>query len=243
MLVYENVALLGTSHIAKSSIKEIKKAIVEEDPDLVAVELDQRRLYALMHQGKHKASIADIRHIGLTGYIFTQIGGWVQKKLGRSVGVKPGSDMLTAIKEAHKRKIPVALIDQDIEITLRKFTKRLTRKEKWQFVKDIVRGFLFKEREIKRLGVTHLDLSKVPEREIIIKLTAELKKKYPNVYDVLIKERNEIMAKKVASLMKNYVKVLVVVGAGHEEEMVRLIKHYKNKVERVKGVDYEINSV
>ena len=38
-------------------------------------------------------------------------------------------------------------------------------------------------------------------KETIKKLTNKVKKRYPSVYNVLIKERNEIMAKNLAHLM------------------------------------------
>ncbi len=41
---------------------------------------------------------------------------------------------------------------------------------------------------------------------------------------MLIKERNEFMAKNLAMLMKKEEKVLAIVGAGHEDEIINVIK-------------------
>jgi len=60
-------------------------------------------------------------------------------------------------------------------------------------------------------------------KETVKKLTMMLKKSYPSVYNTLIKERNEIMAKNLYNLM-NFGKIVAVVGAGHEDEIIGLIE-------------------
>ena len=48
----ENLTIIGTSHIAKQSIEEIKNSVAETKPDIIALELDNKRLYALIHEKK-----------------------------------------------------------------------------------------------------------------------------------------------------------------------------------------------
>jgi len=127
---YENLTIIGTSHIAKQSLEDVEKAIVEGKPDIIALELDRKRLYSLFKKDRNKIRIYDIRKIGVKGFVFSLIGAWAEKKLGKLVGVAPGSEMKKAVILAKKHKIKVALIDQDIEITLRRFSKSLTWKEK-----------------------------------------------------------------------------------------------------------------
>ena len=79
---------------------------------------------------------------------------------------------------------------------------------------------------MKKYGVKELDLTKVPSKKMIKKLTSEVKKRYPNVYNVLIEERNKIMALNLKRLMESNPDKLIIaiIGAGHEEEMMDLIK-------------------
>ena len=87
-----------------------------------------------------------------------------------------------------------------------------------------------KHGHVHRRGVLKdLDLSKVPPKDLIKKLTDELRQKYPNVHKVLVAERNTIMAKKISALMQQYPdkKIVAVIGAGHEEEMLDLIRNHK----------------
>lgn len=219
---YKNLILLGTSHISKQSIEDIKRIIEKEKPKIIALELDYIRFNSLLKKKKKRLKIKDIKQIGITGFLFNIIGAWSSKKLGKLVGVSPGSEMLTAIKIAKKEKINIVLIDRDIRITLKRLSRFITWKEKMKFILELFK-ISKNKKEIKKL-----DLTKVPNKFIIKRLTNELKKKYPSAYRVLIYERNIIMAKNLNKLMNtSNKKILAIVGAGHEEEMIKLIKNEK----------------
>src|SRR3989338_5355762 len=155
---YKNLIFLGTSHIAKQSLDEVKKYIVDEKPDIVALELDKRRLYVLMSKSPKKIEWGSIRHIGLKGFLFSLIGAWAEKKLGSIVGVAPGSEMRQAFNLAKKEKIEIALIDQDIEITLQRLSKSITWKEKFNFLADLFKALFIRKNEIE------FDLTTVPDK-------------------------------------------------------------------------------
>ena len=224
---YKNLTIIGTSHIAKQSLEQVEATIKKENPGIIALELDKKRFYALTPKVERKISLRGIKKIGLKGFIFSIIGAWIEKKLGRYVGVEPGSEMLKAIELARKNQIKIALIDQDIEITLAKISKTFTWKEKFNFILDLLRGIIFKKKEMKELGITELDLTKVPSKEVIKKLIKKVKMRYPNFYKVLIEERNQIMADNLRDIIAQNPekKILAIVGAGHEEELMRLIKN------------------
>jgi pheromone shutdown-related protein TraB len=217
-LHYKNVKLLGTSHIAKESIEKINKEFIDLNPDIVCVELDSKRLHALLTDQKPDYSLKGIKQYGLTGYLFAVVGGFIQQKLGNVVGIKPGSDMLTAVKISKSSNKQLFLVDQDIEITLRRFSKTFTFREKFRLIWDIMRAPFNKKMNI--------DLSKVPKEELITKLMGDMKIRYPNLYMVLIDDRNKVMAKNIYHIMSKNVdkKILVVIGAGHEKELLELIK-------------------
>ena len=217
---YKNLVILGTSHIAKQSLDEVKKYIEEEKPDMIAIELDSKRLPALMSKSPRRIELKAIRHIGLKGFVFSLIGAWAEKKLGNLVGVAPGSEMKQAVQIAKKNNIKIALVDQDIEITLRRLSKTLTWKEKWNFAADIVKAIFTRNKEID------FDLRTVPEKKIIRKLTSKLKERYPNVHKVLIEERNSVIAGNLRNLMDSNPdkKILAIIGAGHVDDVLELVK-------------------
>ncbi len=223
MLRFKNLTLLGTSHVAVQSIKEVKQLINEIKPEVVALELDKPRLIALMSTEKPKIKIQDVIKMGLGTFLINSIGAWIETKFGKMVGVKPGTEMKTAVLEARKINAKLALIDRDIKITLKRLRKKITWKEKFTIIYDIIMGAIFKKGEVEKFN-----LQEVPSKELIDKLVKRVKIRYPTFYKVLIDERNKFMAKRLAQLMQNYQnqEIVAVIGAGHEEEMVSLIKKY-----------------
>ncbi|MEW5897030.1 MAG: TraB/GumN family protein [Nanoarchaeota archaeon] len=223
------IRIIGTSHIAKQSIEEIKKAIEAEKetekPDIIAVELDLQRASALLQQQKNKVPVSSIGEIGVKGYVFVKVGQFIQRKLGKIVGIAPGSEMKTAILLAKKYRLEVAFIDQPIQITLKNFSKELTWKEKGRFISDIFQGIFFPKKQMEKIGMDKIDLRKVPATHIISKLIKHLKERYPSIHKTLIEDRNKYMVKKLVHLQKENPdkKILAVVGAGHKEGMEKLL--------------------
>ncbi|MBI2649766.1 TraB/GumN family protein [Candidatus Woesearchaeota archaeon] len=217
---YKNLVFLGTSHIARQSLGEVKKLIKEEKPGIIALELDKKRLHALMSKAPRKIDIRSIRQIGLKGFLFSLFGAWAERKLGKLVGVAPGSEMKQAVKIAQKENIKIALIDQDIEITLKRLSKSITWKEKFNFLTDLLKALFSRKKEVE------FDLNTVPDKNIIRRLTGKLKERYPNFYRVIIEERNVAIANNIKNLMNssNDKKILVILGAGHIDEVLELVK-------------------
>ncbi|MGH9424718.1 MAG: TraB/GumN family protein, partial [Terriglobia bacterium] len=114
----------------------------------------------------------------------------------------------------------LALVDQDIEVTLKRFSQTLTWKEKWRLLVDVLKGLVLRKSEFA------FDLSTVPDEKLIQKMIKQVQKRYPNIYRVLVTERNQVMAHRLAHLMHSYPDKLIVavVGAGHGKELVQLIR-------------------
>lgn len=233
-MTLKNLRIIGSSHISKDSIIEVERTITDWKPDIVAVELDKRRAYGLLSGQESKPRLRDITKIGFKGYLFTIIGGIVQKKLGKLVGVSPGTEMKTAMQLAIKNKLKLTFIDQDIGITLKKFSKALSWKERFNFIADIFKAIIFRKPEIQ------IDISKVPPKEVIKTLIDKTKERYPNIYRVLVEERNIIMARNLVRIINNNPekKVMAVVGAGHESEIKRIVKE---RLETGISVTYSFN--
>jgi len=191
----------------------------KEKPQIVALELDRGRLGALLSGNKGKGNILQY---GIKGYVFAKLAHYVEHKLGARTGVKPGSEMILAYNLAQKNNARVALIDQDIRITLKRLN--ITWLERWRFIVDIFKGgfqYFFNKDSLPRF-----DLHTVPPEELIESLITQMKDRYPNIYNVLVEERNQYMAKKLLTLMERFPesKILAVVGAGHGREIVRIVK-------------------
>ena len=222
---YNNLTIIGTSHIAKESINEVKQFILEEKPKIIALELDKLRFLALLNKKKKGVRVNDLRRIGFTGLLFNIMGAWAEKKLGKLIDTKPGAEMLTAIKLAKKEKIPIFLIDQDIRITLSNLSKKITWKEKLRLMGDLIIGNFHNSKKVK------LDLNKVPDEKTINKMTEEFEKRYPTLYEVLVIKRNKTMAKNLNKLLTKEPnkEILAIIGAGHEQEVIDILKNEGKK--------------
>lgn len=225
MISYKNLSVIGTSHIAIESIEEVKRAIVIHKPQIVAIELDKNRFVSLLSKKRPKPGIRMIFELGVGGFLFNLIGAWAEKKMGKMVGVSPGDEMKAAIALAAEQKATIALIDQDIRVTIKHLFQYLTWKEKSRFLADIFMGLFF------RKGVIKFDPRKVPTQQLIHKMILQVKGRYPSFYKALIEERNDYMAKNLYNLMlkNNDKEIIAVIGAGHEKEIIGLVKGYEGR--------------
>ncbi|MBI2175967.1 TraB/GumN family protein [Candidatus Woesearchaeota archaeon] len=219
---YGNLTVIGTSHIAEDSISRVREAILSEKPEVVAVELDHARLHALLSEEKPRFSPAMIKVMGLTGFVFFAIASFLQRRLGKLIGAVPGQEMKTAVQIAQENKIRIALIDQPLSITMSNLS-RISIREKLKLVRDLILGFTGIETE-----KIQFDLTKTPSSRFVEMAMKKLKERYPGLYKALVSDRNEHMAKMLARIMKlePESRIVAVVGAGHEGEIVRLAKAY-----------------
>lgn len=218
MKAYKNLILIGTSHIAKQSMHEVKAAIAGNKPAVVCVELDEGRFYGLINN-KRSGKIS-IRDIGLSGYLFARLGSFVQKHLGKIVDLEPGSEMLAAVHASKDVGAKIALIDQDIQVTLRNL--HFTWRDAWNMLSDTVRGIIQPKKEAEKLGIKNLDLRKVPPAELVEKLILRVKERHPGIYKALISDRDRFMAHRLYRIMQENEKsvIVAVVGAGHEPGII-----------------------
>ncbi|MBR9676891.1 hypothetical protein GOV04_02025 [Candidatus Woesearchaeota archaeon] len=221
--------IIGTSHISRESINEIKNAFNSFEPTILALELDVNRAQALLSKQKSSGfGFRAIKQVGLQGYLFGVIASWVQRRLAKKTGLNPGDEMKQALLLARKNKLKVFFIDRDIAITLRRLSQSITWREKLRVFKDLFFGVFTIKKQLRAAGVETLDLSKVPPKTVIKKLMLALKSKYPTIYKVLVYERDHIMANNLEKIIQEFGddKILAVMGAGHEDSVKKLLEKY-----------------
>ncbi len=194
------IHIYGTSHVSEDSLKVIDEKIDEHDPDIVALELDLLRLEALL-TGDRPSS----------GPVFLWIMKKFQNFVGSRTGVMPGEEMLHAFKKAIDEDREVALIDQDIRITVNRLGE-VRRKEKVKAAFSLLGGLF--------IG-GGFDLSSIPQDEQIERLLEEFKDRYPELYNVLVRERDQVMSDALRQLQTENpdAEIVAFVGAGHEQEL------------------------
>jgi len=223
--VDENILLVGTAHVSPKSVVEVRQAIEDFKPDIVAVELCERRYKVLTEKQKWESTPITKLLKDRNAYVFIAQSflSSYQRKLGKKFGAEPGSEMLEAIKAAEEKGIKVLLADRDITVTLKRAWKRMSFREKARIAWTLLQlPFIDYEEEGK-----DLDLEELMKEDALSAMMKELKQLAPNVATVLIFERDTFIAKKIAAAAKGK-KVLAVIGAGH-------IKGVKKKIRRVQN--------
>jgi pheromone shutdown-related protein TraB len=210
--------IVGTAHVSAESVREVREAIVDFRPDVVAVELDPGR-YAALKKQVSEASVSEV----LEAKTFTQllvqwILAYIQRRIGLDVGVEPGAEMKAAVEESEARGIQVALIDRDIRITLRRFWRSLSLIEK-------IKMFYALAVSLGHLDDEEIDIEELKRQDVIDVAMEEFRRFSPNGARALIDERDAYLAHQISGLSKAHERVLVVIGAGHLQGVNRYLEN------------------
>ena len=132
----KEIILVGTVHISKDSVEEVRRVIEKENPDVVGVELCESRFDALKNAKKWEdTNILDIIKEGMIFiFLINLLLSNYQKRLGDKFGVKPGSEFIEAISIAEKKNIKIALIYRNIQTTLKRAWNKMKLKEKFKLM-------------------------------------------------------------------------------------------------------------
>jgi pheromone shutdown-related protein TraB len=220
-----DILLVGTAHVSNISVEEVKSAIKEFKPDVVAVELCKRRYQTLIEKEKwENTPITSFLQTDKAFLILAQTFlASIQKRMGKEFGSEPGAEMLAAIEEAKKQNLKIELVDRDISITLRRAWRKMGIREKfrlaWEFMKAMIG---YEEEEIKKI-----DLEELMKEDVVTAMMKEFSEIAPSVSNVLIDERNQYIARKILEAKEKYGKVLAVVGAGHVKGLKEYLKDGK----------------
>ena len=203
----DNIRLVGTAHISRTSADLVKEQIDDFEPDIVAVELDSDRLQALKNpQAFDEETLGSaIKNGKAPLLLFQSLLAAQQRKMGLELGEKPGVDLLTAVEEAEQKEIPLALIDRDVKITLRRVWSKMG-----FFQKIKVLNALLAPEEDEDIDVESI----AQDSDLISEMMDELRRMVPAAGEVLIDERDEFLASRIRTEASKG-KVLAVMGAGH----------------------------
>jgi pheromone shutdown-related protein TraB len=215
----ECLKIIGTAHVSKESVEEVKDAIYEQNPDVVAIELDYNRYVRLMQEKnsikqEKNISAAEIikgKQLGL--FLTSGILSFFQSKIGAELDVKPGSEMIAAIDAGNDIGAKISLIDRDINVTLKRAINQMGLYEKTKFILSIIPS-MFGKNEIDNIE----DLKK---EETLEEVMEYFKKMSPSAYNVLVQERDAYLAKSILEIEEDH--VIAVVGAGHKKGIIRYL--------------------
>lgn len=208
-LAGRKIVLIGTAHVSKESIAEVKNEIESLKPDCVAVELDEKRYNSMMDLESWKN--LDIVKVLKRREGFLMLANLVlssfQKRMGKNVGVKPGDEMLAAINCAKENNILFTLVDRPIQITLRRAWAKNSLWGKCKLLASMIASAFDNEE------ISEAEIEKLKSGNEMDSMMKELSEYLPSVKEVLIDERDRYLASHIWESEGNT--IVAVLGAGH----------------------------
>ena len=210
----ECLKIIGTAHVSQESVDEVKDAIYEYQPDVVAIELDRGRYTRLKEQmmgieRDDPISVTNIIKENKVGLFFTStLLSYFQSKIGADLDVAPGSEMIGAIEASEDLGIPIALIDRDVNITLQRALNKMGFVEKAKFIFGLIASVFGLDDE------EDIDVEELKNPENLDDLMDMFKDEAPSVHEVLVHERDAYLAGSILRIPQDH--VIAVVGAGHK---------------------------
>lgn len=240
----ECLTIIGTAHVSENSVNEVKDAIYEQQPEVVAIELDRGRYTRLKQEmagieEDNTISVSQIIKENKVGLFFvTTLLSYFQSKVGDDVDVRPGAEMVGAIEACEDLQIPIALIDRDITITLQRALNKMGFMEKAKFMFGLIASALgFGDEE-------DVDIEELKNPDNLDDLMEMFKDEAPSVYETLVHERDAYLAGRLMQIPQD--RVIAVVGAGHRPGIEKYLDnpetlpplHELEQIETKKGIPW-----
>ncbi len=227
----KTLLLIGTAHVSKESADLVRRVILNEKPDCVCIELDEKRYDSLTKKKKWES--LDLKQIIKNKQLSTLVVNLVlasyQKKLGAQLGVTPGLELLEAAKAADELDIPVLLCDREVRVTLRR-AWRSTSFFKKNYLIATLFGSLFDNTQISEEKISELK-----SKDVLSELMDELGQTMPDLKKVIIDERDTFLSEKIKESKGR--KIVAVVGAGHVAGIkIALDQDRQSEMERINTI-------
>ena len=212
--------LLGTAHVATASVEAVKEQIETYQPKIVGVELCKTRHDALV-EGRRldKEGLRRVIKEGKAPMVLMQaMLSAEQRRLGLNEGQEPGAELLAAVETARVAGIDVALVDRDIQVTMRRAWKKMKWRERFRLLFSLFGD----DEELEE----DFDLDELlTDSDLLSTMMEDLKEFSQGAGEALIDERDRYIAEKIMQ-SKTEEKMLVVVGAGHLKGIERALNPY-----------------
>lgn len=189
------ITLVGVGHVFVIS-DQVKDLIRSRRPEVVCLELDPARFRALMDRGQH-------RNAPLQYMLLAQI----QRRIAGKFGSEAGAEMLAAASAAGEVGAKVALIDMDASMVFSRLWRAMSFREKLGMFSGALIGLVASKEKVER------EMQRYEENETVYLET--LGDEFPSVKRVLLDERNQHMAQRIAAIASQHANVVAVVGDGH----------------------------
>ncbi len=210
-LIYEDreITLLGTAHVSRESVSLVANVIEHERPDTVCVELCNSRYQSMTRKNQWQETdlIKAIKEKKAFLLLSNLLLAHFQKRIGNKLGIKPGEEMMQAIRSAEAVNARVYLADRDIRTTLSRTWRLMGLWTKIKLAAQLIISIGDADKLEKE------DIERMKEEDVLETLLSEIGESLPELRHILIDERDQYIAHKIRTAPGN--KIVAVVGAGH----------------------------
>jgi pheromone shutdown-related protein TraB len=205
----KEVTLIGTAHVSRQSAEQVDAIIRDTNPDVVCVELCEARYQSLAQRNRWQNMnlFGVVREKKAFLLLLNLFMAHFQKKIGRKLGVKPGEEMLRAIRAAEAVEARICLADRDIRVTLARAWRMMGLWTKIKLLAQVVLSVG------KTDQITEEDIEDLKKKDVLEALLSEIETFLPELRRILIDERDLFLAEKIKTAEGR--KIVAVVGAGH----------------------------
>jgi pheromone shutdown-related protein TraB len=205
----KEIILIGTAHVSKLSVEQVKEVIDREQPDSVCIELDDQRYKSIMDGNKWREMdiFKVIKEKKATLLIMNLAISSFQNRLAKQFDTKPGQEMIQGIESAKEIGAELVLADRNIQITFSRIWGNVGVWGKAQLLTSIIYSIFNKD------TISEEELEKMKTQDTLNASLAEISEAFPKLKKPLIDERDQYLAQKIKEAPGK--KVVAVLGAAH----------------------------
>lgn len=205
----KEIVLIGTAHVSKNSVEEVRKTIKSEQPDSVCIELDAQRFEAINQKDKwSNTDIVQIIKSKRAGFLFANILlSNYQRKLAEQFGIESGQEMMEGIACAKEYGAELVLADRSIQVTFNRIWRGCSLWEKTKLLFSIILSVVDDQE------ITEEDLENLKSEDMLSAALSEMGSAFKGVKRYLVDERDQYLAYKIKNAPGE--KIVAVLGAAH----------------------------
>ena len=211
----KEIILVGTAHVSRESADLVERVIDEEKPDAVCVELCTSRYEAIKQKDQwQETDIVKVIREKRTSLLLAQLlMVSFQKKIAVKFNIRPGEEMLRAIRKAEELGSDIVLADREVRVTLLRAWRKMSFFCKMKVVPDMILSLFIAG------DITAEDIEKLKEGDMLEMALKTMGESLPDLKVILIDERDQYLSHSITHAPGH--KIVAVVGAGHIPGVIR----------------------
>ncbi|WP_040228521.1 TraB/GumN family protein [Bhargavaea cecembensis] len=205
----KELILIGTAHVSRLSAEQVKEVIEREQPDTVAIELDEQRYQAVTGGNKWKETdiFKVIKEKKASLLLMNLAISSFQNRMAKQFDVTPGAEMIQGIDSAKETGAELILADRNIQTTFSRIWGNLGAGGKAQLLTSVIASIFSREE------ISEEEMEKMKSQDTLNAVLAEFTESFPRLKTPLIDERDQYLAEKLRTAPGK--KIVAVLGAAH----------------------------